>query len=76
MLLAIFLFNVPLKGSFAILAIGARVYVVDRAYGLVISAFTRTQIAALFATAILAMVPAMIFSGILIPVSSLAGWAP
>jgi ribosome-dependent ATPase len=40
---------------------------------MLISAFTRTQIAALFGTAILTMLPAMQFSGMLTPVSSLAG---
>jgi ribosome-dependent ATPase len=38
-----------------------------------ISSFTRTQIAALFGTAILTIMPAMQFSGMLTPVASLAG---
>ena len=40
---------------------------------MLISAFTRTQIAALFGTAILTILPAMQFSGMLTPVSSLTG---
>ena len=41
------------------LALGALVYVTaTTAYGMVISAFTRTQIAALFGTAILTVLPA------------------
>jgi ribosome-dependent ATPase len=40
---------------------------------MLISSFTRTQIAALFGTAILTVVPAMQFSGMLTPVSSLSG---
>ena len=43
------------------------------AYGLVISAFTSTQIAALFGTAILTVLPATMFSGMLAPVSSITG---
>jgi ribosome-dependent ATPase len=39
----------------------------------VVSAFTRSQIAALFATAVLTLVPAISFCGILNPVSSLEG---
>ena len=40
---------------------------------MVISSFTRTQIAALFGTAILTVMPATQFSGMLTPVSSLSG---
>ena len=73
-LLALFVFGVPLKGSFAILAVGAVLYVFSStAFGLLMSSFTRTQIAAFFATAIIAMVPAMNFSGLLVPTSSLSG---
>jgi ribosome-dependent ATPase len=42
------------------------------AYGMLISAFTRTQIAALFGTAILTVLPATQFAGMMTPVSSLA----
>ncbi len=40
---------------------------------MLISAFTRTQIAALFGTAILTVLPATQFSGMMTPVSSLSG---
>jgi ribosome-dependent ATPase len=73
-LMALFVFRVPLKGSFATLALGALLYVTTTTgYGMLISSFTRTQIAALFGTAILTIVPAMQFSGMLTPVSSLSG---
>jgi ribosome-dependent ATPase len=73
-LMALFVFGVPLKGSFYALALGALLYVAaTTSYGMLISAFTQTQIAALFGTAILVMLPAMQFSGMLTPVSSLAG---
>jgi ribosome-dependent ATPase len=75
MLMAEFVFGVPLKGSLAVLAIAALVYVTaTTAYGCVISAFTRTQIAALFGTAILTVLPATMFSGMMVPVSSLTGF--
>jgi ribosome-dependent ATPase len=75
-LMALFVFRVPLKGSFPVLALGALLYVAaTTSYGMLISAFTRTQIAALFGTAILTMLPAMQFSGMMTPVSSLAGLA-
>ena len=73
-LMALFVFGVPLKGSFPTLALGALVYVTaTTGYGMLISSFARTQIAALFGTAILTMLPAMQFSGMLTPVSSLSG---
>ena len=75
-LMALSIFGVPLKGSFPVLAFGALLYVAaTTAYGMLISAFARTQIAALFGTAILTMLPATQFSGMMVPVSSLAGAA-
>jgi ribosome-dependent ATPase len=75
-LMALFVFDVPLKGSFTVLAFGALLYVAaTTAYGMLISAFTRTQIAALFGTAILTVLPATQFSGMMTPVSSLTGAA-
>jgi ribosome-dependent ATPase len=76
LLMALFLFQVPLKGSFLVLLIGALIYVTaTTAYGMLISAFTKTQIAALFGTAILTVLPATQFSGMMSPVSSLTGVA-
>ena len=74
LLMALFVFQVPLKGSFATLLLGVLIYVTaTTAYGMLISAFTRTQIAALFGTAILTVLPATQFSGMMTPVSSLSG---
>jgi ribosome-dependent ATPase len=72
--LAVFVFRVPLKGSFLTLAAGALLYVIAAtALGLVISAFMRSQMAALLGTAVLTILPAVQFSGMLDPVSSLEG---
>jgi ribosome-dependent ATPase len=76
LLLALFVFQVPLKGSFSTLLLGVIIYVTTMtAYGTVISAFTRTQIAALFGTAILTVLPATQFAGMMTPVSSLSAEA-
>ncbi|WP_371199111.1 ribosome-associated ATPase/putative transporter RbbA [Hyphomicrobium sp. 99] len=73
-LMAIFIFKVPLKGSFGVLALGSLIYVTTTtAYGMMISSFTRTQIAALFGTAILTVLPATMFAGMMTPVSSITG---
>jgi ribosome-dependent ATPase len=75
-LMALFIFQVPLKGSFLTLLVGVLIYVTTTtAYGMLISAFTNTQIAALFGTAILTVLPATQFAGMMTPVSSLTGAA-
>jgi len=72
--LAVTVFGVPLKGSFATLAAGALLYVgTATAIGLLISTFMRSQIAAIFGTALLSILPAVNFSGMIDPVSSLEG---
>lgn len=69
-------FGVALTGSFAALAFGALLYgAAATAFGLVISAFVRSQIAAIFATSIIVMIPTVNFSGMLYPVSALTGGA-
>ncbi|KAA6183477.1 ribosome-associated ATPase/putative transporter RbbA [Thiohalocapsa marina] len=72
--LAVALFGVPLKGSFPALALAALLYVMaTTAFGLLVSALVRSQIAALFGTLVLSMPPVVQFSGLLEPVGSLAG---
>ncbi|MDK9703670.1 MAG: ribosome-associated ATPase/putative transporter RbbA [Sulfuritalea sp.] len=71
---AVFVFDVPIKGSFAVLTLGTLLYVTTTtSFGLLMSTFTRTQIAALFGTAILTMLPTVQFSGLTTPVDSLQG---
>ena len=74
--LALFLFAVPIKGSLIALALGALIYVAAATgFGLLISAFVKSQIAAIFATAIINVVLTMNFSGFMTPVSTLGGGA-
>lgn len=74
LLLSVFLFGVPVKGSFLLLIIGTLLYVsATTAFGLFISSFTKTQVAAVFATSIISIIPAVNFSGLLVPVASLSG---
>ena len=76
MLMIIYLFGVPLKGSFAGLAIGTLLMVsASTALGLLISCFVRSQLAAIFATAIITMIPAQTYSGFLYPLSTMEGGA-
>ncbi|MBP2297720.1 ribosome-associated ATPase/putative transporter RbbA [Azospirillum picis] len=74
--LAVTLFGVPVKGSLVGLLLGGLVYVAaTTALGLLISVFTATQTAAVFGTAIVTMLPATQFSGMMQPVSTLEGGA-
>ncbi|WKE64388.1 ribosome-associated ATPase/putative transporter RbbA [Gallaecimonas kandeliae] len=76
LLLALWLFQVPVKGSFLALGLGVLLYVTaTTGFGLLISAFVRTQVAALFAAAILSILPAVNFSGFIVPLASMTGVA-
>jgi ribosome-dependent ATPase len=69
-LMAIFIFDLPLKGSFPALLLGAVPYLTATTrIGMLMSPFARTRIAALFATALFTILPATQFSGMLVPVS-------
>ena len=74
MLQAVLVFGVPVKGSFLAMTLGALLYVIaTTGLGLLMSTFTRTQIAALFGTAIVTMLPTIQFSGLTTPVEALQG---
>ncbi len=73
-LLALFIFKVPLKGDFLILTLGTFFYIlVTTGLGLLMSSFAKSQIAALAGTAIATLLPTIQFSGLREPVSSLEG---
>jgi ribosome-dependent ATPase len=73
-LLVIYVLDVPLKGSLPALALAALVYAfAATGFGLVVAAIARTQVTAVFAGAILALLPTISFSGLVIPVSALEG---
>lgn len=75
MALAVFFFGVPFTGSFAGLTVAALIYVTaSTALGFLVSVFISSQVAALFATALLTMIPAVSYSGLVDPVSSLQGF--
>lgn len=71
-----FWFGVPLKGSvWALVGGTVLMCAVSTGMGLFISCFTRTQVAAIFITAVATTLPALSFSGFIVPVSSLQGGA-
>jgi ribosome-dependent ATPase len=74
--IASIVFGVPIKGSFLLLALCTLLYViVTTGIGMVTSTLTKTQVAAVFITAILTIQPTIQFAGLLQPVSTLEGSA-
>jgi ribosome-dependent ATPase len=73
-LLAVTLFRVPFTGSLPTLALGALAYVAaTTGLGLLASTLTSSQVAAIAGTAIFTLLPAIQFSGLIDPVSTLEG---
>ena len=72
--LAVFVFGVPMKGSFFTLTLAALLFsCISTGMGLLASAVTRSQIAAMFFAMLGTLIPATQFSGLTDPVSSLEG---
>jgi ribosome-dependent ATPase len=75
-ILTLVVFRVPIKGSFLTLALCTLLYMMaTTGIGMVTSTFTSSQVAAVFITALLTIVPTIQFSGLLQPVSTLQGSA-
>ncbi|MBS7544816.1 ribosome-associated ATPase/putative transporter RbbA [Ancylobacter oerskovii] len=71
---AVFIFRVPFTGSLLALSLAALLYVfAATALGLLLSTFMSSQIAAIFGTALLTLIPAVNYSGMIDPVTSLQG---
>lgn len=74
--MALIVFGVPIKGSFLMLTLCTLLYVTaTTGIGMMISTFTSSQVAAVFITAIVTIIPTVQFSGLLQPVSTLLGQA-
>jgi len=73
-LAAVTVFGVPITGSYPTLLLAALIFsIASTGMGLVASAVTRSQIAAMFFTMIGTLIPANQFAGLIDPVSSLEG---
>lgn len=74
--MAVFVFGVPHKGDFLFLTLAALLYVgACTGLGILVSVFTRTQVAAIYASFLLSYIPSARFSGMIDPVASLEGGA-
>src|SRR5690606_32525265 len=71
---AVFVFRVPMTGSFWALTAAALLFVLFASgFGLFCSSFTRSQVAAILLTVLLTMIPVMQYAWLIDPVSSLDG---
>ncbi|GMV49010.1 MAG: transport permease protein [Nitrospira sp.] len=71
-LMAVGLFQVPFKGQFLLFFSASVLFVFcTTGIGLLISLLVQTQMAALTITMVVAMIPTILFSGLLVPVASL-----
>lgn len=65
-------FGVPFRGSMLFFSLASVIYVLcTTGIGLLVSIVTRSQVSAMIVTAIITIVPAVLYSGVLIPVPSL-----
>jgi len=75
-MLALVVFGVSIKGSFVTLVVCTLLYVTaTTGIGMMTSTFTSSQVAAVFVTSILTIIPTIQFSGLLQPVATLSGGA-
>ncbi len=71
-LFTVFIFDVPMRGSPFYLAFASLFYVASSiAIGLLVAILVGTQVAAIIITSILTLTPSFMYSGFLVPVSSL-----
>ena len=71
-LMATTLFGTPFKGSFPFFLGASVIYVTcTTGIGLLVSLLVRTQVAAMIMTAIITVVPSVLYSGLLVPIPSL-----
>lgn len=74
-LLAVFVFGIPIKGSILTLCLGALLYIAcATGLGLLMSSILNSQIAAIFGTTIVTLLPAIQFSGLIHPTSAMEGF--
>ncbi|GAX86884.1 conserved hypothetical protein [Lebetimonas natsushimae] len=73
-LAAIYLFKVPFKGSFLIYLTASEIYIlISLGIGLLVSIITSRQIVAIVLTVIITIIPGFLYSGMLMPISSMEG---
>jgi ABC-2 type transport system permease protein len=76
LLLALYLFHLLFKGSLLLFLIATLLYItIGVGIGIIISALVSNQVTALIVSAIVTILPSFLYSGILMPVSSMEGFS-
>jgi len=71
---AVYLFEVPFRGSFLLYWISSEIYIlISLSIGLLVSIITKRQIVAVVLTIIITIIPGFLYSGMLMPISSMKG---
>ncbi len=71
---AVYLFGVPFRGSFGLYWISSELYIlISLSIGMLISVITKKQIVAVVLTVIVTILPGFLYSGMLMPISSMEG---
>ncbi len=74
LLWALYLFDVPFRGSFVLYWISSEIYIlISLSIGLLVSIITDKQIVAVVLVIILTIIPGFLYSGMLMPISSMEG---
>ena len=74
LLIVFYVFKLPFRGSFLLYLITNEVYIlVSLGFGLIVSIITSSQIAALVIVIIISVIPGFLYSGIMMPISSMTG---
>ena len=72
-LIATYIFNVPFRGSFSLYWLTSELYIlISLGIGLLVSIITSTQIVAIVLTIIITIIPGFLYSGMLMPISSMS----
>ena len=71
---AVFLFDVPFRGSFVLYLITGMLYIfISLSIGLLVSVVASRQIVAIVATMVVTIIPGFLYSGMMMPISSMTG---
>jgi ABC-2 type transport system permease protein len=71
---AVYLFDVPFRGSFALYLLTGMLYLfISLSIGLLVSVIASRQIVAIVATLVVTLIPGFLYSGMLMPISSMTG---
>jgi len=75
-LIAVYLFDLPFRGSFTLYFVSSMIYlIISTSIGLLASVVTSTQIVAIILVAIVTVIPGFLYSGMIMPISSMGGEA-